>query len=279
MEEINAVIELLVWSDLLIMAILLVFIGLGVERGWVTEIINLSFLIIAIFGAWLFYESLSRLAIIRWILDSHQSQLAVAFGIIFIAILAIKKGMYKLIAISSEAKKPCMLNKLFALSVLLVLNLFVSWHYTSSLANFELMKHLVDNTELRIELSFILVFTAITGIVLLLKQAFNISFSSNESCFFESLFKVILSGLQNINALLNTGKTTPMRKIGGAIIGLMRGFVLTIMVILVLQSIRVISKQVFWTESQNSFKAFQNIATNIRSQLVDHLLFIKKIRK
>jgi phosphomannomutase len=30
---------------------------------------------------------LSHLAIIRWSLDSHQSQLAVAFGIIFVAVL------------------------------------------------------------------------------------------------------------------------------------------------------------------------------------------------
>lgn len=276
MEEISAAIGLLVWSDWLTMAILLVFIGLGVKRGWVTEVINLSFLIIAIFGAWLFYESISHLAIIRWILDSRQSQLAIAFGIIFVTVLMIKRLLYKLINVSSEIKNPCAFNKFFALLVLLTVNLFVSWCYTNSFAGFELMAYFIGDNALRVEVSFILVFTIITGAILLLKQAFSISFSSNESCFFESLFKVILGGLQNINALLNAGETTPMRKIGGAIIGLMRGFVLTIMVILVLQSIGFISKQVFWTESQNSFKAFQNIATSIRPELANHLLFIKK---
>jgi uncharacterized membrane protein required for colicin V production len=74
MEEISAniseVIGLLVWSDWLTMIILIVFIGLGIKRGLVIGVVDLLFLIVATFGAWLFYEKLSHLAIIRWLLDA-----------------------------------------------------------------------------------------------------------------------------------------------------------------------------------------------------------------
>ncbi len=275
--NINETIGLLVWSDWLTMIILLVFIGLGIKRGLVVEAVNLLFLIVAVFGAWLFYEKLSHLAIIRWSLDSHQSQLAVAFGIIFVAVLAIKIGMYKLIAISSEGKSPCTLNKLFALSVLLTLNLFASWHCTSSFTNSEVMAYFVSDIALRIELSFILIFTAITGTALLLKHIFNISISSHEPCFLASFFRIILNGLHSVGVTLNARETsTPMRKIWGAIVGLIKGFVLIVALILILQNIDFISKQVFWIEPQSLFKAFQNMATSIRPELADYLLFIKK---
>jgi hypothetical protein len=111
----------------------------------------------------------------------------------------VKRGIYRLIAISLKTKNPCTFNKIFVLSALLITNLFVSWYYKSSLASFELIEHLIGNSALSIELSFILVFT----VILLLKYAFNISISSHESYFLESFFKVILNGLYNVNIALN----------------------------------------------------------------------------
>ena len=280
MEEISAniseVIGLLVWSDWLTMITLIVFIGLGVKRGLVIGVVDLLFLIVATFGAWLFYEKLSHLAMIRWVLDAQQSQLAFAFGIIFVAVLAVKKTMYQLINIPSGIN-PCTLNKTFALLTLFTLNLFVSWHYTNSLNSFELIAHFVSNTALQVELSFMLVFVTIAGVALLLKHTFNISINSHEPCALESFFRTLLKGLHSISAAFNMCEAnTPMRKTGGAVIGLIKGFVFIVMLVLVLQNVDFISKQVFWTESQSLFKVLQDITANIKVELADYLLFIKK---
>ncbi|VVM19462.1 hypothetical protein BSPWISOXPB_9410 [uncultured Gammaproteobacteria bacterium] len=48
------------------------------------------------------------------------------------------------------------------------------------------------------------------------------------------------------------------------------------MLVLVLQNVDFISKQVFWTESQSLFKVLQDITANIKVELADYLLFIKK---
>ncbi len=278
--SISEAIRLLVWFDWLTIAILLFFIGFGIKRGLIIEAANLSFLIIAIFIAWLFYEKLSNLEIIKWSLDSHQSQLAVSFGVIFIVILIVRKVIYKLMAISSEVERPCILNKPFVLLVFFIANILISWHYTSSFASFDPIKHLVINNALRIELSFILIFAIITSTILLLKYVLNISINPQESCHLKSFFKIILNGLHNVNIVLNAREiNTVMSKIWVAIIGLFKGFTFIIIIVLVLQSNNFISKQYFWIASKNSLKNFQDVATNIKPELAKYLLFIKKTRK
>jgi hypothetical protein len=61
-----------------------------------------------------------------------QSQLAFAFGIIFVAVLAVKKTMYQLINIPSGIN-PCTLNKTFALCLRMILQDFIM-HYSSTLS-------------------------------------------------------------------------------------------------------------------------------------------------
>lgn len=82
MEEISVsiskIIGLLVWSDWLTIVILLVFTGLGIKYALVAEVVKLIFFIIVLFEACLLYEKFSYLAIIRRILNPHQSQLTAA---------------------------------------------------------------------------------------------------------------------------------------------------------------------------------------------------------
>lgn len=280
MEEISTSVSesigLLVWSDWLIMVALLVFVGLGVKRGLLVELINLSFLALAVLVACVFHESLSHLAIIQWIFSAHQLQLFVTFSVIFVVVLTLRSTFYQLVTTLSAINNPCVFNKFFALLVLFILNFFVSWHHVSFMADSGLITYFIVNDALRIEVSFVLLFAMMTGIVLLLKQAFSISFSASEPCFFEPLFRVILSVLQNVNTALDVSNTSPMKKTGGAVVGFIKGCVLILMVILVLQSIEFIAKQNFWLESQHSLKTFQALATGIRSELAEHLLFINK---
>ncbi len=274
--NISDAIGLLVWSDWLTMLALLVFVGLGIKRGLIVEAINLSFLTAAILGAGLFHEGLSRLSIIQWVLSTYQSQLIAAFGLIFIAVLVLRRVFYQLTTASSAISGPCAFNKFFALLILLILNVFASWYYVSSIADLDPITYFIANDALRIELSFVLLFAMITGVILLLKKAFGVSFKTNESCFFRPLFQIVLTTLQNINTALNASNTGPIRKTGGAVIGLIKGCVLIVMVILLLQSIDFVAEQNFWLESQNLFKAFQELTASVKSELAEHLLFINK---
>jgi uncharacterized membrane protein required for colicin V production len=86
-------INLLVWSDWLTFAILIAFLVLGIKRGLAKELINLAFLILAIIIAWLFYQALAETPVITWLLFSHKSHLAIAFGVIFIGVLLIKRAL------------------------------------------------------------------------------------------------------------------------------------------------------------------------------------------
>lgn len=269
-------IGLLVWSDWLIIMALLISVGFGVKRGVLVELINLSFLALAILAAFVFHESLSHLAIIQWILSVHQLQLFVTFSVIFVVVLILRSAFYQLVANAAAISSPCVCNKFFALLALLILNLFISWHYVGFITDSELITYFIVNDALRIEVSFVLLFAMIMGVVLLLKQAFSISFSASGSCFFEPLFRLILSALQNVNTVLETSNISPMRKTMGAIVGFIKGCVLILMVILVLQNIEFITKQNFWFESQHSLQAFQELATSIRFELAEHLLFISK---
>ena len=55
------------------------------------ELISFAFLLLAIVIAWMFYQSLAASDAVTWLLLSHQSHMAIAFGVIFIGVLLIKK--------------------------------------------------------------------------------------------------------------------------------------------------------------------------------------------
>jgi len=79
-------IGLLVWSDWITLVILIAFLVLGFKRGMAKELINLGFLLLAIIIAWLFYQPLAISDAVTWMLLSHQSHMAIAFGVIFIGV-------------------------------------------------------------------------------------------------------------------------------------------------------------------------------------------------
>ncbi|MDC9714668.1 MAG: CvpA family protein [Gammaproteobacteria bacterium] len=269
-------IALLVWSDWLTLTTLLVFLVLGFKRGLSNELINLIFLILTIFIAWLFYERLSNIEIINWLTPSRQSHLAIAFGAIFIGVIAIKRTLYKLIDVSSNINNPCVLNRFFAISILLIITALISWSYVDSLANLGVMKIIFNNNSLRISASFAGIFTVILGVTLWLTNILNVSIGTSAPCRLSPLFQTILNGLRRADIVLNARNIDGIKnKIWGAIVGLFKGCVFIVVMVLVLQSIDFVSQGYYWVESRSLLSAFQDMASSIQPELSQHLLFIK----
>ncbi len=269
-------IGLLVWSDWLTIAILIGFLVLGIKRGFAKELINLAFLILAIIVAWLFYQWLAGTVIITWLTLSHQSHLAIAFGAIFIGVLIVKKALYKLTEVSSSISNPCALNRIFALLIFFIATAVASWYYLDGVAGLGIMEIVVTNESLRIGLSFAIVFAIIVGVCSSISSVLNISIDANKPCLLAPFFQKILNGLQNTDATLNARNIDSTKnKLLGGLIGLIKGSLAILIMVLVLQSIEWISQQYYWVETKGALRTFQDVASDIKPELSQYLLFIE----
>lgn len=266
----------LVWSDWITLLILITFLILGFKRGMAKELINLGFLLLAILIAWLFYQPLAIHGTITWLLLSHQSHMAIAFGVIFVGILLIKKAVYQLTAASSQVSNPCALNKIFAYLVFMLAAIALSWHYLDIVANLGLMEIVVTDASIRIGLAFIITLAAIVGVCASISNMLNISIDASKPCFLSSLFRKILSGLHLLDEKLNAKNINSNKNnIGGLVVGLFKGSLAILIMVLVFQSIDTISQQNYWIEANGALKTFQDVATDIKPALSEHLLFIE----
>jgi len=270
----NAV-NLLVWSDWATLAILITFLVLGFKRGMAKELINLAFLLLAIIVAWFFYQPLATNNIVTWLLLSHQSHMAIAFGMLFIGVLLIKKSLYKLTDISSQINNPCALNKIFAYFVFLGIAATLSWYYLDIVANLGIMEIVVTSDSVRIGLSFAITFAIITGVCMSISNMLNISIDSSKPCALSLLFKKILNTLHSLDQLLNAKNiNSNSNNFGGLLVGLIKGSLAILIMVLVFQSIDSISQQHYWIEANGALRFFQDVVSNIKPALSEHLLFI-----
>ena len=193
---------LLAWSDWVTVVILIAFLVLGFKRGMAKELINFAFLLLAIILAWMFYQHLAVSVTVTWLLLSHQSHMAIAFGVIFIGVLLIKKVVYRLTDISSQISNPCALNRLFAYFVFLSAAAIVSWYYLDIIANLGIMEIVVTNDSMRIGLSFALTFAIIIGVCSSISNMLNVSIDSSKPCTLSVFFKKILDALHSLDRIL-----------------------------------------------------------------------------
>ncbi|BBB23434.1 conserved hypothetical protein [Isorropodon fossajaponicum endosymbiont JTNG4] len=269
-------IERLVWSDWITIAILATFLVLGFKRGMARELINLGFLLLAILIAWLFYQTLATSPLITWLVLSHHSHLAISFGVIFIGVVIIKRVIYKLTQLSSAIDNPCVLNKLFALMVVLVAITMFSWHYLETVAGLGIMEMLISNESVRIGLSFSIVFGFAFGVLTFISSVLNISIDETKPCFLSSFFKKILTILQAIDTKLNARNiNSTQNNLLGLIVGLIKGSLAILIIVLVLQSINWVSQKYYWIETHGALRAFQDMASDIKPELSQYLLFIE----
>jgi len=269
-------ISLLAWSDWVTVVILIAFLVLGFKRGMAKELINFAFLLLAIVLAWMFYQPLAVSDVVTWLLLSHQSHMAIAFGVIFIGVLLIKKAVYKLTDISSQISNPCALNKLFAYFVFLSAAAIISWYYLDIIANLGIMEIVVTNDSMRIGLSFALTFAIIIGVCASISNMLNISIDSSKPCTLSTFFKKILDALHSLDRILNAKNiNSNSNNFGGLLIGLIKGSLAILIMVLVFQSIDSVSQQHFWIEANGALRTFQDVASDIKPALSEYLLFIE----
>jgi uncharacterized membrane protein required for colicin V production len=267
---------LLAWSDWVTVVILIAFLVLGFKRGMAKELINFAFLLLAIVLAWMFYQPLAVSVSVTWLLLSHQSHMAIAFGVIFIGVLLIKKAVYRLTDISSQISNPCALNRLFAYFVFLSAAAIISWYYLDIIANLGIMEIVITNDSMRIGLSFALTFAIIIGVCSSISNMLNVSIDSSKPCTLSVFFKKILDALHSLDRILNAKNIdSNSNSFGGLLIGLIKGSLVILIMVLVFQSIDSVSQQHFWIEANGALRTFQDVASGIKPALSEYLLFIE----
>jgi len=274
--SVGNVFGLLDWSDWLTIVILIGFILLGYKRGLARELINFSFFIATIFVSWLFYQNLADSPAITWLMVSQQSYLTIAFSAIFVGVLFVKKGIYKVIEASTTITAPCDLNIVFTRIVIIALALFFSWQYLDVVSQIDSIKYVITNDSLRVDLSFIVIFGLIIGAFFLLAKLFNISIDHSKPCLLAPFFEKILNILHSADTILNARNiNSTQNKVFGSLTGLIKGVLFMLMLVLILQSVGIVSQQYFWVEADGSLRFFQDITTSIKPALSQYFLFIQ----
>ncbi|WXU00463.1 MAG: hypothetical protein Ctma_1179 [Catillopecten margaritatus gill symbiont] len=255
-----------------------IFIGFGVRgfaRGMAKELIGLGFLILSFVVAWLLYSPLSIHTSITWMLLSAQSNMAIAFGVIFVVMQVAKMILYRIIAVASEITNPCILNKSFLVGFLLIATAVFNY-YIDVIFNFNVVETVITAGFLHSSLSFAVIFFAAIGLFVTFFKLLNISISTSSPCLLGSFIQAILNILSALDDKLNaTNIIGKNNQIFGSIVGLAKGFAFIIVMILILQSINIVSQEYYWVESESSLRVFQDVASNIKPELSKYLLFIK----
>jgi len=269
-------ISVLAWSDWLTLIILVFFVIRGFVQGLAKEIISLLFVILAIVLAWLYYDNLAVTLLSDPTTSEGRAIFALSFGAIFLGIWFIKKALYKTVEASSQIDNPCELNRSFTKIILTVLVTILSYHYMGVVAELQTMESIVTSNSFRIFVSFVIVFAALTTAVIALSKLLNITIDTEKPCLMAPVFEKIINILQALDVLINARNVGGLKnKFLGAVLGLFKGGILVLIIVLVLQSLSWATQNHAWVETSGALRTFQNWAVDIKPLLSEHLLFVK----
>ena len=269
-------ISVLAWSDWLTLIILIFFIIRGFVQGLAKEIISLFFVILAIILAWLYYDNLANTLLSDPTTSEGQSIFALSFGAIFLGIWFIKKALYKTAEASSQIDNPCELNRSFTKIILTALFAILSYHYMGVVAELQTMESIVTSNSFRIFVSFVIVFAALTTAVMALSKLLNITIDTEKPCLMAPVFEKIINILQALDVLINARNVGGLKNnFLGAVLGLFKGGIFVLIIVLVLQSLSWATQNHAWVETSGALRTFQNWAVDIKPLLSEHLLFVK----
>ena len=269
-------ISVLAWSDWLTLIILIFFVIRGFVQGLAKEIISLLFVIMAIFLAWLYYDNLAVSLLSDPTTSEGQSIFALSFGAIFLGIWFIKKALYKTAEASSQIDNPCELNRSFTKIILTVLFAILSYHYMGVIAELQTMESIMTSNSFRIFVSFVIVFVALTTAVMALSKLLNITIDTEKPCLMAPVFEKIINILQALDVLINARNVGGLKNnFLGAVLGLFKGGIFVLIIVLVLQSLSWATQNHAWVETSGALRTFQNWAVDIKPLLSEHLLFVK----
>ena len=269
-------ISVLAWSDWLTLIILVFFVIRGFVQGLAKEIISLLFVILAIVLAWLYYDNLANSLLSDPTTSEGQSIFALSFGAIFLGIWFVKKALYKTAEASSQIDNPCELNRSFTKIILTVLFAILSYHYMGVVAELQTMESIVTSNSFRIFVSFVIVFAALTTAVMALSKLLNITIDTEKPCLMAPVFEKIINILQALDVLINARNVGGLKNnFLGAVLGLFKGGIFVLIIVLVLQSLSWATQNHAWVETSGALRTFQNWAVDIKPFLSEHLLFVK----
>jgi len=269
-------ISVLAWSDWLTLIILIFFVIRGFIQGLAKEIISLLFVLLAIFLAWLYYDNLAITLLSDPTTSEGRSIFALSFGAIFLGIWFIKKALYKTAEASSQIDNPCELNRSFTKIILTALFAILSYHYMGVVAELQTMESIVTSNSFRIFVSFVIVFATLTTAVIALSKLLNITIDTVKPCLMAPVFEKIINILQALDVLINARNVGGLKNnFLGAALGLFKGVILVLIIVLVLQSLSWATQNHAWVETSGALRTFQNWAVDIKPLLSEHLLFVK----
>ena len=269
-------ISVLAWSDWLTLIILIFFVIRGFVQGLAKEIISLLFVILAIFLAWLYYDNLAVTLLSDPTTSEGRSIFALSFGAIFLGIWFIKKALYKTAEASSQIDNPCELNRSFTKIILTALFAILSYHYMGVVAELQTMESILTSNSFRIFVSFVIVFAALTTAVMALSKLLNITIDTEKPCLMAPVFEKIINMLQALDVLINARNVGGLKNnFLGAVLGLFKGGIFVLIIVLVLQSLSWATQNHAWVETSGALRTFQNWAVDIKPLLSEHLLFVK----
>jgi len=269
-------ISVLAWSDWLTLIILVFFVIRGFVQGLAKEIISLLFVILAIVLAWLYYDNLAISLLSDPTTSEGQSIFALSFGAIFLGIWFIKKALYKTAEASSQIDNLCELNRSFTKIILTVLFAILSYYYMGVVAELQTMESILSSNSFRIFVSFVIVFAALTTAVMALSKLLNITIDTEKPCLMAPVFEKIINILQSLDVLINARNVGGLKnKFLGAVLGLFKGGIFVLIIVLVLQSLSWATQNHAWVETSGALRTFQNWAVDIKPFLSEHLLFVK----
>ncbi len=269
-------ISVLAWSDWLTLIILIFFVIRGFLHGLAKEIISLLFVILAIALAWLYYDNLANALLSDPSTSEGRSIFALSFGAIFIGIWFVKRALYKTAEASSQVENPCELNRSFTKIIITLLIAILSYHYMGAVAELQTMESIMSSNSFRIFVSFGIVFAVLTVVVLAFSKLLNITVDTEKPCLMAPVFERILNILQAFDVLINARNVSGIKNnFLGAVLGLFKGGIFVLIIVLVLQSLSWVTQNHAWVETSGALRTFQNWAVDIKPFLSEHLLFVK----
>jgi uncharacterized membrane protein required for colicin V production len=268
-------ISLLAWSDWLTLIILVFFIVRGFIQGLAKEIISFIFVIFAIILAWLYYDELAKTFLSNWISADNQSIYALSFGGIFFGIWFIKKGFYRLASASSNNDNPNGLNRPFAISIILAISAIVSNNYLAVITELQTIEALITNDSLLSFVGFSLVFIVLVVALVALSKLLNIKIDTENPSVMVPIYEGILRMLSSLDILLNARNVGGLKNFFGAILGLFKGGIFVLIIVLILQSMTWVTQNHAWVETSGALRTFQDWSVDIKPVLSEHLLFVE----
>ena len=143
-------------------------------------------------------------------------------------------------------------------------------------AELQTMESIVTSNSFRIFVSFVIVFAALIAAVLALSKLLNITIDTEKPCLMAPVFERILNILQALDVLINARNVGGLKNnFLGAVLGLFKGGIFVLIIVLVLQSLSWVTQNHAWVETSGALRTFQNWAVDIKPLLSEHLLFVK----